>query len=70
VLNGLNMGNRQHSRKAMGAMVDVTFKSWFRDFQHHVQQPHPISGHKIYIGTMVDKVTDLGTKQPVSPLPI
>lgn len=47
----------------MGAMVDVTEKCWMRDLQHHVRQPHPITGHMPYTGSMVDKVTDKGTKQ-------
>ena len=63
VLNGLDMGNRQHSREAMKNIILCIGDVWLEDMRNHAQSRHPLTGHKGYIGTMADKVTDAATKQ-------
>ena len=63
VLNGADMGNRNHGRKAMAEMVCCIAELWLEDLLAFFQQPHPITGLKPYTGSMMDKVTDNSTKQ-------
>ena len=62
-VNGTDMGNRGHSEFTMREMVICTAELWMGDLKDYLQTPHPITGRKPYVGTMVDKVTDISTKQ-------
>ena len=62
-LNSLDMGNRLHSEFTMRSMVVCCAELWLDDLKDFLQQPHPITGRRPYVGTMVDKVTDNSTKQ-------
>ena len=62
-LNSLDMGNRLHSATTMCNMVVCCAELWLGDLKDFLQQPHPITGRRPYVGTMVDKVTDNSTKR-------
>jgi len=44
----------------MENIVNCVAAEWQKDFRIFMNTPHPISGHPIYFGNVVDKMTDNG----------
>ena len=58
-------GNSPEKKRHSGhnAGNDAKHSKLLAEITKLMQQPHPITGHRPYVGVMVDKVTDASTKQ-------